>query len=206
MNSEQKRQAGLLIHVYSDLVDYDNGHGTVVAYHDGWDDARIAKAVGVEVHSIIVFRLVHYGRLDHPTAASVPINSKPTPPDGPSPTHGSQRSGPSGKPLPPGMGTAGAAPVPTAIPSQHGGKLIPVVRSHAAIAAAKRAATVNSGDQLTDKSYVLVGQRAEDSSIKVIEHWPYLPTQTEVEAATKNLKYKYTRFALVNPQRTWDAP
>lgn len=138
--------------------------------------------------------------------ATVPINSKPTPPAGPSPTHNSQRSGPAGKPLPPGMGTAGAAPPPAAIPSAHGGKLIPVVRSHAAIAAAKRAPMVNSGDQLTDKSYVLVGQRAEDSSIKVIEHWPYLPTQTEVEAATKNLKYKYTRFALVNPQRTWDAP
>lgn len=98
--------------------------------------------------------------------------------------------------------------MPKMIPSAHGGKPIPVVPSHAFIAAQKKAAMAGNalGDSLTSKSYILVGQKAEDGSIKVVATWPHLPTQTEVTNATQNLKYRYVKFALTSPQNVWDAP
>lgn len=128
--------------------------------------------------------------------AAIPVSPKPAPPPGPAPTHAAQRSGNGGNPV---LGK---------LPSAHGGKPIPVVRSHAAIAAAKKAmADLSSGlgDPLTSKSYVLVGKKEDDGEVKVIKHWPHLPTQAEVEHASKGTKYRYTSFALTSVQNTWIA-
>lgn len=146
----------------------------------------------------------------HKAAASIPINSKPAPPSGPAPAIPAQRSG-GGMPQ---LGNTKPAPPPTGgavlghLPSSHGGKPIPVVRSHAAIAAAKKAmadaAAIGPGDPLTSKSYVLVGKREESGEIKVVKHWPHLPTQQEVEQASKDVKYRYTSFALASMQNVWN--
>lgn len=97
--------------------------------------------------------------------------------------------------------------VPQTIPSAHGGKPIPVVRSHAAIAAAKKAANTPKqvAGAITSKTYVLVGKREDSGEIKVVADWPIVPTLAQIEEAKKGLKYKYTQFALTSVQNLWDA-
>lgn len=91
------------------------------------------------------------------------------------------------------------------LPSAHGGKAIPVVPSHTAIAAAKaEAARLKAEPRPIDyKDHILVGVREDDGSTKVVSHWPYLPKQVEIDEAIRGAQFKYTNFALCSPVNVW---
>lgn len=91
------------------------------------------------------------------------------------------------------------------IPSAHGGKPIPVVPSHSAIAAAKANATAQEARALTYKDHILVGVREDDGSTKVVCHWAHLPTQAEIDGAISGAQFRYASFALCNPVNVWSA-
>ena len=112
---------------------------------------------------------------------------------------------PPGSPLPP----LGRPVQPTYIPSAHGGKPIPVVPSHSAIAAAAKGPEPRrSANSLTYKTHVLVG-RSNGGGVWFITLFEHLPQQKDMDAAIKNSAVPdgtgWASFALLSPTNVWNA-
>ena len=116
-------------------------------------------------------------------------------------------------PLPPGsiqpLPPLGRPVQPTYIPSAHGGKPIPVVPSHSAIAAAAKGPEPRrSANSLTYKTHVLVG-RSNGGGVWFITLFEHLPQQKDMDAAIKNSVVPdgtgWASFALLSPTNVWNA-
>ena len=96
-------------------------------------------------------------------------------------------------------------PRPVFIPSQHGGKPIPVVPSHSAIAAAMKKAEKPAEMKLDYKTHILIATQY-DGQLILLQAWQHVPSQAEIDqviAENARVGVTCTSYALANPVNCW---
>lgn len=63
---------------------------------------------------------------------------------------------------------------------------------------------VTPGEPMDYKTHALIGRRAADGHLLLLESWPYCPTQDEIKAVCAAAKFPYVQFAIVNVNGFWD--